>query len=256
METAKNEYPDGEIKSTKMVVYDYPCVGAMTVVKDKTTGDEHRIFIDVYTLDVVPDEPATETKRRIWSIYERRLKNGIDNNLKQWQKSDELTKSIEQAANDKGININLPVTEVNIKKLSGNTTITATTVQKTLVAPAYFAEKILNVPLYAQATYYYCQTASAQMIAKYYGVSHTQNYIYGKMNGVAPNGVDNDHALLYYRSSSGLNKPNSEKTTTVAYFGTVRSEIDASRPFIAEFLLILSKMLPITVLILPMPDLS
>lgn len=86
IETAKSNYPTGEIKSTKMVVYSYPKIGAMTVVKDKTTGDEHRIFVDAYTLDVVPDEPTTETKLGVCSIYEQKSKNEIDENLKKWQK--------------------------------------------------------------------------------------------------------------------------------------------------------------------------
>lgn len=62
IEIAKNEYPDGEIKSTIMVVYDYPEIGAMTVVKDKTTGDEYRIFVDAYSLNEVEDKPATKTE--------------------------------------------------------------------------------------------------------------------------------------------------------------------------------------------------
>lgn len=37
IEIANNNYPDGEIKSTKMVVYSYPSIGAMTVIKEKTT---------------------------------------------------------------------------------------------------------------------------------------------------------------------------------------------------------------------------
>ncbi|WP_245860062.1 hypothetical protein [Methanosarcina spelaei] len=117
IEIAKNEYPDGEIKSTVMVVYDYPEIGAMTVVKDKTTGDEYRIFVDAYSLNEVEDKPATETEPGVWSMYEKKSKNEIDENLKKWQNSDELTKSIEQAASNNGININLPVTEENIKKL-------------------------------------------------------------------------------------------------------------------------------------------
>ncbi|WP_229390891.1 GTPase - sulfate adenylate transferase subunit 1, partial [Methanosarcina sp. DH2] len=129
IEIAKNEYPDGKIKSTQMVVYDYPLVGAMTIVKDKITGDEHRIFVDAYTLDVVPDKPATETEPGIWSIYEQRLKNGIENNIKHWQKSDELVKSIEQAAATKGVSINAAVTEENIKKLSADITKSRTDVE-------------------------------------------------------------------------------------------------------------------------------
>jgi len=59
-EIAKKNYPDGEIKSTIMVVYSYPRVGAMTLVKDKATGVKHRIFVDAYTLDEIKDKPATE----------------------------------------------------------------------------------------------------------------------------------------------------------------------------------------------------
>jgi len=220
IEIAKNEYPDGKIKSTQMVAYDYPAIGAMTIVKDKTTGDEHRIFVDVYTLEVIPDEPATETEPGIWSIYEQRLKNGIDKNLKNWQESDNLTKSIEQAATNKGVNINVAVTEDNIKKLSGDTTIVADTVQKDL-----------SVTIYLQNTYYYCQPATAQMLTKYYnGVKPSQDSIYQMMGGVAPNGVTNDQALIYYKSSSGMNKPNSYKSTDVTFDKAV-SEINNYRPF-------------------------
>jgi hypothetical protein len=219
IEIAKNEYPDGKIKSTQMVVYDYPLVGAMTVVKDKTTGDEHRIFVDVYTLEVVPDEPATETKRGIWSIYEQRLKNGIDNNLKNWQESDNLTKSIEQAATSVGINISAPIAEDKMEKLSDDIVITTTATTKTL-----------NVPLYGGEKTYYCGPATAKMIAAYYGVSHTQDYIYGVMGGVAPNGVTNSQQYTYYVSSQGLAKTHSIKDTTPT-FGEVVTEINNNRPF-------------------------
>ncbi len=110
IETARNEYPDGEIKSTEVVVYCYPSIGAMTVIKDKASGDEHRIFVDAYTLEVIPDRPATETEPGIWSIFDRRLQNGVEENLKSWQASDQFAKSIEQEAASKGICISVPVT--------------------------------------------------------------------------------------------------------------------------------------------------
>ncbi|AKB31093.1 GTPases - Sulfate adenylate transferase subunit 1 [Methanosarcina siciliae C2J] len=62
IEIAKSEYSDGKIKSTNLVVYSYPSVGAMTVVKDKTTGVEHRIFVDAYSLNEVKGKAATETE--------------------------------------------------------------------------------------------------------------------------------------------------------------------------------------------------
>jgi hypothetical protein len=71
IETARNKYPDGEIKSTEIVVYCYPDIGAMTVIKDRASGEELRVFVDAYTLEVIPDRPATETESGIWSIFER-----------------------------------------------------------------------------------------------------------------------------------------------------------------------------------------
>jgi len=218
IEITKNEYPDGKIKSTQMVVYDYPAIGAMTVVKDNTRGEEHRIFVDVYTLEVIPDEPVTETKRGIWSVYEQRLKNGIDENLKNWQESDNLTKYIEQEATNIGINISTPITEEQMEKLSGNLVITAST-------------KTLNVPLYGGEKTYYCAPATGQMIAKYYGVSHTQDYIYGIMGATTPNGATNSQQLTYYKSSQGLAKTGSIIASTPFTFTNAVNEINSNRPF-------------------------
>ena len=221
IEIAKNEYPNGKIESTQLVVYDYPAIGAMTVVKDKTTGDEYRIFVDVYTLEVIPDEPATETKRGVWSIYEQRLKNGIDKNLKNWQESDNLTKSIEQAATNKGVNINVAVTEDNIKKFSGDTVTVATTIEEDLGSPT----------VYLQTKNYYCQPTSAQMLTKYYrGTKPSQDSIYSMMGGVAPDGINNTQALVYYKASNGLNKPNAYSSSDVT-FSKVVTEINNYRPF-------------------------
>lgn len=223
IETAEKDYPTGEIESTKMVVYSYPKIGAMTVVKDKTTGDEYRIFIDAYTLDVVPDEPTNETKLGVCSIYEQKSKNEINKNLKKWQKSDEFTKSIEHAATNNGVNINMPVTEKDVKKLSDDTTIVRR-------STSYY----LDTTLYGQENDHYCAPACGQMIAEYYDVSHTQDYIYQKMGpGYTTGGnVINSNQLNYYQSSTGLNKPRSTYVT-VFTFDQAISEINSNRPFVS-----------------------
>jgi len=219
IEIAKNEYPDGSIKSTRMVVYIYPSIGAMTLVKDKTTGDEHRIIVDVYTLEEVEDKPATETEPGVWSMYDQILKNGVDDNLEKWQKSDKLNNFLEIEATGMGIDISAPVTEEKATKLSGDISITSTTTAKTL-----------NVPLYGQETSYYCAVASAQMIAAYYGVSHSQNYIYGVMGGTGGT-VTNSQQLTYYKSSDGLHKTRSASTETGLTFSSAVSEINNNKPF-------------------------
>ena len=100
----------------------------------------------------------------------------------------------------------------------------------------YFAQKILSVPVYGQATTYYCQPASAQMISSYYGVSHTQDYIYNMMGSYDPNnhGVYPYNAVNYYTSSNGLSKSNSYCSYDVRYFANIRSEIDANRPLVSD----------------------
>ena len=48
------------------------------------------------------------------------------------------------------------------------------------------------------------------MLTKYYNdESPHQTTIYEMMNGVSPNGVTYPNQLLYYRSSNGMNKPDS-----------------------------------------------
>lgn len=118
IEIAKKKYPAGKIVSTNLVVYDYPSEGAMTIVKDKTTGVEHRIFVDAHTLEEVQDKPATYTEHGVWSMYEKISKDKIDENVKDWQKSEQFTKKLEQEVNNIGIDISAPITEANIKKLS------------------------------------------------------------------------------------------------------------------------------------------
>ena len=156
-EIAKKNYPAGQVKSTNMVVYSYPRVGAMTIVKDKTTGVEHRIFVDGYTLDEVQDKPATETELGVWSMYDQILKSGKENNLKEWQKSDQFAESIKQAVANKGVNINAAITEENIKKLSSDAIVLGS-----------FTGKILDINGIGQENEYWCGPACIRMVCKYY----------------------------------------------------------------------------------------
>ncbi len=198
IETAKAKYPTGKIVSTNMVVYDYPNVGgAMTTVKDKTTGVEHRIFVDAYTLEEVQDKPATKTELGVWSMYEQVSKDKVDENLKDWQKSEQFTKKLEQEINDIGIDIGEPITEENIKKLGNklntsskvipspyNSTVMPTTTDsstKALLSDS--TQVLLDVPLYGQEKNFYCVPATAKMIAAWHGYSYTQDYIYQKWVG-------------------------------------------------------------------------
>ena len=219
IEIAKSEYSDGEIKSTNLVVYSYPRIGAMTVVKDKTTGVEHRIFVDGYTLDEVQDKPVTETELGVWSMYDQILKSGKENNLKEWQKSDQYAKSIEQAAANKGVNINAAVTEENVKKLIDDAAITAIT------------SGDVPVPVIAQENSYYCVPASIQMLCKYFNnptPTPSQTSIYTYLKGKPPVGL-----TCYDIEKWVINKWGKTPTTRTSAFNNIDvvTEIDNKRPF-------------------------
>jgi hypothetical protein len=92
----------------------------------------------------------------------------------------------------------------------------------------------LDVPIYLAGTDYYCQPACAQMLTKCYrNTKPSQDSIYSMMGGVAPEGIDNREALIYYRASNGLNKPNADSTTKYLTFNDAVNEINNNRPFMS-----------------------
>ncbi|MDW5549660.1 C39 family peptidase [Methanosarcina sp.] len=218
-EIAKSRYPTGEIESTVMVVYSYPRVGAMTLVNDKTAGDEHRIFVDGYTLDEVQDKPVTEKELGVWSVYDQTLKYGKENNLKEWQKSDQFAKSIEKAAANKAININVAVTEKNMEKLSGDAAITTIT------------KGNIDVPVIKQQTNYYCVPTSIQMLCKYFknpNPAPSQDSIFKYLKGKPKIGLSDDDISKWVKNKWGKT-PVIRKTSLTNL--DVVTEIDKKRPF-------------------------
>jgi len=152
----------------------------------------------------------------------------IDEKLKEWEKSDQLTKSVEQEETKLGIGINAPITEENLKKLSADVAIISTTTSKTLNVPLSATSKTLSVSLYGQQNDYYCGPASTKMISAYYNKQYTQDYIYQKMGGAPPGGVGpNDLKNLFINY---LGKTNSAYTSSCS-FNNVRNEINNTRPY-------------------------
>lgn len=195
----------------------------MTVVKDKTTGVKYRIFVDAYTLDVVPDKPATLTEPGVWSMYEHSSKNGVDKNLKEWQKSDQLTKFVEQETVNMGINASAPITEENMNKLSGDAGILLGS-----------SRTLTGVPKYGQENSVYCGCASCQMIGKYIcNIYDTQDDIY-RYEGHNPNnligGLSDSDAEDYCKNYSHLSQRGTTIDRNLAQADAI-SEINNNRPF-------------------------
>ncbi|WP_292485423.1 hypothetical protein [Methanohalobium sp.] len=113
---ANKKYPKGDIKSTKMVVYSYHKIGSMTLITDKSTGDKHRIFVDAYTLDVISDKTPTKTESEVWSTYGQIPKEDVVKNVNKWYDSNNLTKTIKQEFDTRGIDISKPISTNNLKE--------------------------------------------------------------------------------------------------------------------------------------------
>lgn len=109
--------------------------------------------------------------------------------------------------------------------------MTSTNVQTNIFSPAYLIQKTLSVTDIQQDNWYDCQAACAQMISGYYGVIYSQTYIFNIMGGNT-NGATDDQALIYYKASNGLNKPNSWDTTSCPYSLAV-TEINYNRPYVS-----------------------
>ncbi|SFM25825.1 C39 family peptidase [Methanolobus profundi] len=219
VEVANNKYSDGEILSTKMVVYSYPSIGSMTIIRDKKTGEEKRIFVDAYTLEIIPDKTADDGEIGVWSFYEKISDKKANENLAKWTESEDFVSSVEKSTEDVGLDIYTPLTNEMLSQLR----------EKSAIITSTKGNLILNVPLYAQSKSYYCAPASAQMIAKFYGVTHTQNYIYGLMNDGSGGACTNTEQLNYYQASNGLNKPNSYLDNTPTY-SEAKTKISQSNP--------------------------
>jgi len=143
----------------------------------------------------------------------------VEENLKEWEKSDQLTKSIEQAATNKGVNINAAVTEENIEKLSSYATITPKSTSVTL-----------GVPLRGQEEDIYCGEASIQMISLYYGYpTPSQTYIFDYFfdSGDQASGLRIDEMITWAEDKWG--KTGSLDTSLTN--AEVVTEIDNHRPF-------------------------
>ncbi len=152
-------------------------------------------------------------------MYEMKLENGVEENLKEWQKSDQLANSIEQAAANKGVNINAVVTEENIKKLGGGAAITASTSIK------------LGVPLRGQEDPNWCGPACIQMISLYYGhptpTQHSIYYYFPWKDPEPKSGLSPDDIVKWAKNKWGKTGTIDDSMTN----SEIVTEIDKRRPF-------------------------
>ncbi|HIH96294.1 MAG TPA: hypothetical protein HA348_02180 [Thermoplasmata archaeon] len=199
MEVAEKEYHDYKIQSTKPVCYSYPKEGVMVTLAKPEAKEEKMVIIDVYSASVVPlKEPEKEGELGAWSIYDKLSAEERAKGIEKWDSDAEFI--ADQLSNG--------ILDNGDRGSRGS--------------------KTLSVPLYAQQYSNYCAAATGQMIAKYYGTTHSQSYVAGYMGLTPGGGGANDSAQLNYYHS-GLWKYGSHREDSPSYSVT-KSEINANRP--------------------------
>jgi hypothetical protein len=198
---AKKEYPGWEIRSAESVCYSYPIEGIMLTLVKPETKEEKTVIIDTYTSSEVPlRQPKNEGDSGVWSLY------------------DEIPveKRVEM-----------------IEKWNENRRIITTKRPSTMdISPKYItimsSKKTLDVPFHCQEESNWCAAAVGQMIAEYYGHTHSQSLV-ARFMGLDPGsggGANNSDQLNYYHY--GISKYGSDEYD--AEFSSAKKEIDANRP--------------------------
>ena len=219
-EIVSEKYPNKEIVSTNVVYYCISLMGISATLKDISTGEENNIVIEIGSFEEIPEN---WTCSRLDFTPEKE----IEENLIKWEITAEYADKLDQTANELGIDISKPLSDRDLKEIKSKMDEIKLNSQKKLelyqcnsslgiekqyekITKSVPNQKILDTNYHMQENGYYCVPASAQMIAEYYGVEHSQDHIFQMMNGTVNSGVSDANSLLYYKASlpDGLNKRN------------------------------------------------
>ena len=209
VETSKKliakDHKNANVISSKVVCYSYPKIGIMADIQESNSKEEKNKLFDFSGSEIIDEsinDASSSEAADVWSLYSEIPEEELEERLTAWDEYDKRAKKIADN-NFKG-------EEVQIK-IAG--------VQKTLPLTYY---KQINTSC--------CPAATAQMIAKFYGVTHTQEYIAGKM-GIDSSGVSEYRQINYYY------KPYLEKTGSYEDYSPTwlkaKNEIYANRPLVS-----------------------
>jgi|LGOV01.1.fsa_nt_gb hypothetical protein len=201
IEIAEKKYPGWEIRSAESVCYSYPKEGVMLTLVRPRTEKEKTVIIDTYTSSEVPlRQPKNEGDSGVWSLYDEIPVEKRVEMIENWNE--------------------------NRRKI---TTKRPSTMG---ISPKYItimsSKKTLDVPFHCQEESNWCAAATGQMIAEYYGYTHTQSEVADYM-GLDPgtgDGANKKDQLNYYKN--GIDKSGSDEYK--AEFSEAKEEIDADRP--------------------------
>jgi hypothetical protein len=206
-------YPDKKIVSYRITSYSYPEIGNQFILLDPITGATQQIFIDAFSNTIV-------NSMKIYSLYDGIDDINANEKISLYNKATKEFDTFKEKCLEKGINPNNLSSE-DIQEI-----------QSIFSYSPLVSRKTLPVHLYPQINNDYCIPAVGQMIANYYGVSHSQSHIAAEEGTIIGIGTTLTGELHYYTESSpaGLQKINSVFGNGPTYQDCT-AEINANRPF-------------------------
>ena len=175
-ELLKSTFKDAEYSEPVLVCYSYPRIGIMYEVTKKNDKTE-KVIIDAVETFIVPNEyPKNSGDTGVWSLYDDISPDQIDDKVEKWNNAVEAIKFTTYTQQSKSLH------------------------SKTLWETG---------DLEPQTNGVWCAVASAKMIAKWYGTSHSLTHIANVMDAwnysttpKSPGGVTDPEELYYYDGAS------------------------------------------------------
>lgn len=195
IEFIKNKYPKTEIISTSIICYSYPKIGIKVELFNYELSQVQNIIIDASNYQLIGED-----SHEIWSLYDQINYSNIDKPISEWTINNNYV--ISQSLHSKN----------NIE----------TIYPKYLTLDLY---KILPIGLHGQINEHYCTPATGQMIAHYYNVQDTQEYVGNYMHTTTTTTIGNE--LNYYQNRLGKTQSYLDNDET---WEKAKAEIDANRP--------------------------
>jgi hypothetical protein len=217
-EIAENSYPGFSIMSTKIVSYNYPRIGIMIHLMNKTTKEYQDILFDAYTFKVIPLNNAISDKESgTFSYYGSIPESSYSDNIAHWNTIDLRTHEIVSKAQSSGIDLDTMNSDTTVQSM--NQIIADST-----TGDFEYDELPSSFPRIDQGQTQWCQVATAWVITKYWHSENTRTLQNIATKMLIP---DTDHSatatneLNYYTSSYLDGATNGGLGKGSSYYGTL-----------------------------------
>lgn len=213
---AKSQYTDYEIDSATIVCYSYPKIGVKIQLHNPKNEEQRNILLDAVDYSMILDSSSLSSEISVWSIYEKISLENMTQGISAWEER------------DMDVDILLAKSDINVLDSSSSMIITRLS-----------SDTISGFYLFGQEDDWYCAPAVGQMIADYYNIDHSQDFIAGVMGTIDGQGTSLNNEIAYYRNN--LNKQNSNayqfsNPWTADQWLDVKDMISANKPFASRIL--------------------